>query len=64
MSDDELRTWAEAHSDGPMRSPVAVAVLRLLGRIDDRAAMARRCHDLTDKLNELTTRQSNSVLSL
>lgn len=30
MTDTELRTWAEAHSTGPMTSPVAVAVLVVL----------------------------------
>lgn len=30
VTDDELKTWAEAYSEGPMRSPLAAGILRLL----------------------------------
>jgi hypothetical protein len=33
MTDEELRVWAEAHSEGLMRSPLAAGILRVLGEL-------------------------------
>jgi len=41
VSDAELQQWAESHSEGPVRSPVAVRVLQLL-RLQDAARTAVR----------------------
>lgn len=61
MTDEELKAWAEAHSQGPMRSPLAAGVLRLLGEI---AAVTAANNELVRENNHLRTQAKAAAVRL